>query len=110
MQPHSMTHPHSRQVAAGFLVLILGGGCESGTAPASQRAGAGQPSAIIQIPRRLIYQWPMSRFPPGSFPSGSRVTIKNRHTAALLDDGHWSEAVWTQFQFQPCPRRPADFR
>lgn len=87
MKLHSMTQRSSRQVAAGFLVLILGGGCESGTAPAPNEPAQVSRSAIISDSAALDIPVAYVSFSPGSFPSGSRVTIKNRHTAASLTTG-----------------------
>ncbi len=104
MQPHTMTQRGSRQVAAGLLVVILGGGCESGTAPSPREPVLASRSAIISDSAALDMPVAYVSFPPGSFPSGSRVTIKNRHTAALLTTG----TVGGGLDPVPVPALPGD--
>ena len=75
-----------RQAGIGLLLAILAG-CEDGTAPSPSDPGGASPSAIISDSALLDASVAYVSFPPGSFPVGSRVTIRNRRTAASLGTG-----------------------
>ncbi len=76
-----------RHAGIGLLLTILAGGCEDGTAPSPRDPGGASPSAIISDSAQLDAPVAYVSFPPRSFPVGSRVTIRNRRTAASLGSG-----------------------
>src|SRR4029450_759749 len=87
MPTQTLIQAPPRQAGIGLLLAILAGGCEDGTAPSPGAPGGASPSAIISDSALLDAPVAYVSFPPGSFPVGSRVTIRNRRTAASLGTG-----------------------